>query len=260
MLHGIRRFESYLLHVRERVLLQFSDKIQCRRDGRAAEGAGLLNLCTRKGIEGSNPSLSTGLAPLAQLDRALDYESKGRRFESSRERLHPQNPIDESMMRRALALAEEAALRGEVPVGAVVAFEGRIIGEGMNLRESERDPLGHAELMALRGAAAALGAWRLEGATLYVTLEPCAMCAGALIQGRLARVVFGAADPKAGAAGSLYDLLSDPRHNHQVAITSGVLASESAELLSKFFKSLRKVKKESQRQHAGRDGRAVEGT
>ena len=201
----------------------------------------MLNLYTRKGIEGSNPSLSAprSRAPLAQLDRALDYESKGRRFESSRERSVPVLDVDEKFMQEALALAVEAAGLGEVPVGAVAVKDGVVVGRGHNRREIDRDPFAHAELLAMREAARALGVWRLSQVTVYVTLEPCAMCAGAMVQGRVERVVFGAEDPKAGAAGSLYDLLAEPRHNHRMPVTSGVLAEESTKLLKDFFQSLR---------------------
>ncbi|MBI3182533.1 MAG: nucleoside deaminase [Myxococcales bacterium] len=142
-------------------------------------------------------------------------------------------------MERALGLAREAARLGEVPVGAVAVKGGVVVGEGYNRREVDRDPFAHAELLALSAAAKSLGAWRLSGVTLYSTLEPCAMCAGAMVQGRLTRLVFGAADPKAGAAGSLYNLLEDPRHNHRVELTGGVLAEASGALLKEFFRALR---------------------
>ncbi len=188
-------------------------------------------------------------APLAQLDRASDYESEGRRFESSRERQpfpssrSPMSP-DEVFMQQALALAREAAGLGEVPVGAVAVHEGRVIGTGFNRREIDRSPLAHAELFALDAAARALGAWRLTGVTLYVTLEPCAMCAGALVQSRVTRLVFGTLDPKAGAVGSLYNLAEEPRHNHRLQVMSGVLADESRQLLKSFFERLREKKRE----------------
>jgi len=146
---------------------------------------------------------------------------------------------DDPFMREALALAEQAAALGEVPVGAVAVKDGVVIGRGHNRRELDADPFAHAELLALREASRAMGGWRLSGVTVYVTLEPCAMCAGAMIQGRVTRLVFGAKDPKAGAAGSLYDLLSDPRHNHRVPYEGGVLAEPSAEVLRRFFRALR---------------------
>jgi tRNA(adenine34) deaminase len=138
-------------------------------------------------------------------------------------------------MLQALELARQAGREGEVPVGAVVVQGGRVVATGANLREAGADPTAHAEVVALRAAAAATGTWRLEGATLYVTLEPCPMCAGALVQARVARLVFAAADPKAGACGSLYNLCSDPRLNHEVEVTSGLLADEASLLLSRWF-------------------------
>lgn len=150
--------------------------------------------------------------------------------------------LDEEFMRQALRLAEEAGALGEVPVGAVAVWDGRVVGSGMNRRETDQDPLAHAEMDAVTEAARSLGAWRLTGVTLYVTLEPCAMCAGALVQSRITRLVYGASDPKAGAVGSLYNLVEDPRHNHRVLVTPGVLAEPSAALLSAFFKKLREEK------------------
>jgi tRNA(adenine34) deaminase len=146
---------------------------------------------------------------------------------------------DEAFMQQALTLAREAEALGEVPVGAVAVHEGRIVGTGFNRREVDRNPLAHAELMALDAASKVLGAWRLTGVTLYVTLEPCAMCAGALVQSRVTRLVFGAMDPKAGAVGSLYNLAEEPRHNHRLQVTSGILADESRLLLKSFFERLR---------------------
>ena len=149
---------------------------------------------------------------------------------------------DEKFMRLALELAAQAATLGEVPVGAVAVKDGQIIGQGCNRREIDRDPFSHAELNAMRQAAVALGVWRLTGVTLYVTLEPCAMCAGALVQSRVTRLVFGAADPKAGAVGSLYDLATEPRHNHRLEVTSGVLSEACSQALKAFFVNLRKSK------------------
>lgn len=151
---------------------------------------------------------------------------------------------DEAFMQQALALAREAESLGEVPVGAVAVHEGRIVGTGFNRREVDRNPLAHAELMALDAAAKALGAWRLTGVTLYVTLEPCAMCAGALVQSRVTRLVFGTMDPKAGAVGSLYNLAEEPRHNHRLQVTSGILADESRLLLKSFFERLREKRRD----------------
>ena len=146
---------------------------------------------------------------------------------------------DQEYMRQALELAARAGELGEVPVGAVAVVGDRVVGRGFNRRETDRDPLAHAELLALGEAARALGAWRLSGVSVFVTLEPCAMCAGAMVQARVERLVFGARDPKAGAAGSLYNLLEDPRHNHRVPITEGVLGEECGRILTEFFRRLR---------------------
>jgi tRNA(adenine34) deaminase len=144
-------------------------------------------------------------------------------------------------MQVALAEARAAAAAGDVPVGAlVVGADGSRLAAAHNRRETDRDPLAHAELLALRAAARAVGGWRLEGATLYVTLEPCAMCAGAVVLARVARLVYGAADPKAGFCGSLGDLVRDPRLNHRAEVTGGVLADECGELLRGFFADLRR--------------------
>ena len=138
-------------------------------------------------------------------------------------------------MRLALARAAAAAEHDDVPIGAVVVREGEVIAAAGNERELQADPTAHAEVLALRAAAAALGGWRLPGTTLYVTLEPCAMCAGAIVLARVPRVVYGAADPKAGAAGSVLDILADPRLNHRPEVTGGVLADDAAKLLREFF-------------------------
>ena len=145
-------------------------------------------------------------------------------------------------MTQALALARHAAELGEVPVGAVAVLDGRVVGTGYNRREVDANPLAHAEMFALEGAARAVGAWRLTGVTLYVTLEPCPMCAGAMVQGRVSRLVYGTADPKAGAVGSLYNIVQDPRLNHRVEVTTGVCAEESARVLKDFFAALRRRK------------------
>jgi tRNA(adenine34) deaminase len=146
---------------------------------------------------------------------------------------------DDDAMARALAEARAAAAEGEVPIGAVVVADGRIVAARHNERERAQDPIGHAELLALRDAAAALGGWRLSGATMIVTLEPCPMCAGALVAGRVGRLVFGAADPRAGACGSLYNLCADPRLNHELPVTPGVRADECGALLTSFFSEKR---------------------
>jgi len=142
-------------------------------------------------------------------------------------------------MRMALDLAARAGDAGEVPVGAVVVNGTEVIAEGANAREVTRDPTAHAEMIALREAARVSGSWRLLGTTVYVTLEPCPMCAGALVAARVSRVVFAAPDPKAGACGSLYNLCSDPRLNHELAVTRGVLRQEASALLSAWFAARR---------------------
>ena len=146
---------------------------------------------------------------------------------------------DLEAMRLALVEAEAALAHGDVPIGAVALVNGEVVAARHNERELTGDPTAHAELLALRDAAKALGRWRLDEVTLVVTLEPCAMCAGALVNGRVARVVFGTPDPKAGAVGSLYNLCVDPRLNHEVEVRHGVMAEESAALLQKFFADLR---------------------
>jgi tRNA(adenine34) deaminase len=146
---------------------------------------------------------------------------------------------DAEAMGEALALAREAAAIGEVPVGAVALHEGAIVGRGANRRETLRDPTAHAELLAIQDAARTLGRWRLTGVTLVVTLEPCAMCAGALVLARVDRLVYGAADPKAGAVGSLLDLSQDPPLNHRFPVERGVRADECGALLREFFRARR---------------------
>jgi tRNA(adenine34) deaminase len=145
----------------------------------------------------------------------------------------------EEAMREALVLARDAGARGEVPVGAVALFEGRIVGRGSNARESANDPTAHAELLAIQDAARTLGRWRLTGVTVVVTLEPCAMCAGAMVLARIDRLIYAASDPKAGAVGSLMDLSQDARLNHRFAVERGLLAEEAGELLRSFFRARR---------------------
>ena len=142
-------------------------------------------------------------------------------------------------MRLALAEAERCRDHGDVPIGAVVVREGEVIGAAGNERELRGDPTAHAEVLALRAAADSLGGWRIADSVLYVTLEPCAMCAGAIVLARVPRVVFGATDPKAGAAGSVLDVLAEPRFNHRPAVEAGLLADESAALLRDFFAARR---------------------
>nr|WP_145116872.1 tRNA adenosine(34) deaminase TadA [Botrimarina mediterranea] len=149
-------------------------------------------------------------------------------------------PEDLDYMRLALGEAQAAAAGGEVPVGAVVVCNDRVIAAAHNQRETLRDPTAHAEMIAITQAAESLGAWRLEGCTLYVTLEPCPMCAGAIVQSRVPRVVYGAVDPKAGAVESLYTLLADERLNHRPTVTSGVLAEPCGEILTSFFRARRR--------------------
>jgi tRNA(adenine34) deaminase len=142
-------------------------------------------------------------------------------------------------MRHALELAAQAAAAGEIPIGAVIVSNGQIVAAAANRKETNQDPLGHAEILAIRDAAAKLGRWRLNGCTLYVTLEPCTMCSGAIIHARLDRVVYAATDPKAGAVHSLYQILNDSRLNHAPEVTAGVLETEAAEQLKSFFRRLR---------------------
>jgi len=147
--------------------------------------------------------------------------------------------LDELHMRTALAAAERATLSGEVPVGAVVVVGGEVIAVAHNQRETQNDPTAHAEIVALRAAAAALNSWRLVDADLYVTMEPCPMCAGAIVNARVRRLIYGCDDPKAGAVRTLFQLLDDQRLNHRVEVVPGVLAAESSALLKSFFSRLR---------------------
>jgi tRNA(adenine34) deaminase len=153
---------------------------------------------------------------------------------------HPRSiDRDEGAMRVALEEARAAAEDGDVPVGAVALEAGKIVARARNERERRGDPTAHAELLALRAAAETLGSWRLDEVTMVVTLEPCPMCAGALVSARVGRLVFGAPDPRAGACGSLYNLCSDPRLNHELPVTGGVLEDEAAQLLRAFFATRR---------------------
>ena len=155
----------------------------------------------------------------------------------------PHSEQDIHWMHYAMQLAERAEQAGEVPVGAVLVLDNKAFGEGWNLSISRHDPCAHAEIMAIRQAGERLGNYRLLNATLYVTLEPCVMCAGAMIHSRIARVVYGASDLKTGAAGSVFDVLSDPRHNHVVEITRGVESEACSQQLSDFFRRRRAEKK-----------------
>lgn len=149
------------------------------------------------------------------------------------------NATDEQWMKHALSLADHAEAADEVPVGCVIVRDNEVIGEGWNAPISLHDPTAHAEIAAMRAAAARISNYRLTGATLYVTLEPCSMCAGAIIHARIGRVVFGAADPKTGAAGSVFQILGTTRLNHQVSVTGGVMAEECGDRLRQFFRSRR---------------------
>jgi tRNA(adenine34) deaminase len=153
------------------------------------------------------------------------------------------DPGHERFMREALALADAAAREGEVPVGAVVVRDGAIVARGWNLREATHDPTAHAELLAIREAARAMGTWRLDGCTIYVTLEPCAMCAGAMVLARIEACVYGCRDPKGGFLGTLADLSAFPGLNHAFRVTPGVLESECSERLRAFFRDLRGVRR-----------------
>jgi tRNA(adenine34) deaminase len=151
-----------------------------------------------------------------------------------------QQQVDERYMRMAIDAAQVAEENGDVPIGAVIVHQERVIARAYNQREQLKDPTAHAEIIALTQAAAALEMWRLHGCTIYVTLEPCPMCAGALVQGRLDRLVYGCTDPKAGACGSLYDIVRDGRLNHRLDVTAGVLADDCAALLQAFFQQRRR--------------------
>ncbi len=172
---------------------------------------------------GSNPTPS---ARMSESARKSDDQPTG---------LGAHAGADEAAMRAALDEARAAAAHGDVPVGALAIVGGEVLARAHNQRERRGDPTAHAELLALRAAAEALGSWRLDAVTLVVTLEPCPMCAGALIAARVARLVFGAPDPRAGACGTLYNLCSDPRLNHELPVTRGVLEEEAARLLREFF-------------------------
>jgi tRNA(adenine34) deaminase len=153
--------------------------------------------------------------------------------------------MDDHFMGLALREARHALQHGDVPIGAVVVHEGEIIGAAHNERELRQDPTAHAEVLALREASRSLGSWRVLDSVLYVTLEPCAMCAGAIVLARVPRVVYGCTDPKAGAAGSVLDVLAEPRLNHRPEVVPGVLAEEAAELLRSFFRARRGVPRDA---------------
>ncbi|WP_026908502.1 tRNA adenosine(34) deaminase TadA [Paucisalibacillus globulus] len=150
---------------------------------------------------------------------------------------------DEHYMQLAIEQAKKALEKDEVPIGAIIVHQDEVIASGFNVREKSQETLSHAELIAIQQANKRIGSWRLEDCTLYVTLEPCPMCAGAIVQSRIKRVVYGATDPKAGCAGTLMNLLDQKQFNHQADVTSGVMEQECSELLSNFFKALRERKK-----------------
>lgn len=155
---------------------------------------------------------------------------------------------DEKYMREAVRQAKKAEDLGEVPIGCVIVYEDKIIGRGYNRRNTDKSTLSHAEISAIRKASKAMGDWRLEGCTLYVTLEPCQMCAGAIVQARIPRVVMGCRNPKAGCAGSVLNILQEPSFNHQVEITEGVLGETCSSMLTEFFRQLR-IRNKRQHEH-----------
>jgi tRNA(adenine34) deaminase len=155
----------------------------------------------------------------------------------------PEDPIDERRMEEAIRLAQRAAEAGEVPVGAVVVHEGRVIGRAHNQVETLHDATAHAEMIAITQAAEALENWRLEGAEIYVTLEPCPMCAGAMVNSRVSRIIYGADDPIAGACGSVFNIVNEKRLNHRIPVVKGVLAERCSELLKSFFRARRQASK-----------------
>ena len=158
---------------------------------------------------------------------------------------------EEKYMREAIRQARKAEALREVPIGCIIVFDGKIIGRGYNRRTVDKNVLAHAELTAIRKACKKIGDWRLEGCTLYVTLEPCPMCAGAIVQARIPRVVIGCMNPKAGCAGSVLDLFHEPGFNHQVEMETGLLGEECSQLLKKFFKELREEGRKKKQQRSG---------
>ncbi|WP_278588287.1 tRNA adenosine(34) deaminase TadA [Limosilactobacillus pontis] len=161
--------------------------------------------------------------------------------------------IHQKYMRAAIVEAHQAQLLGEVPIGAVIVHDGKIIARGHNMREKFQDVTYHAEMLAIMEACAAMGSWRLEDCDLYVTLEPCIMCSGAIVNARIKNVYYGAKDPKAGAVDSLYHLLNDQRLNHQVHVESGILGTQCSQMLKDFFRAIRKRKKLARKKRRARD-------
>jgi len=158
--------------------------------------------------------------------------------------------VDEKYMKEAIKQAKKAYALEETPIGCVIVYEGKIISRGYNRRNTDKNPLAHAEITAIRKASRKMGDWRLEGCTMYVTLEPCQMCAGAIVQSRMDRVVIGCMNPKAGCAGSILNLLQMDRFNHQAQITAGVLEEECSSLMKQFFRELREKKKKAKKNSA----------
>lgn len=215
--------------------LRFVERDGYGRSYRRATGPNAY-ATTLAALEGSD------LNAIARISREADAAARAQRkaaWQSAERKPAPADADDEHWMNAALAIAREAGARGEVPVGAVVVKDGAIIGRGGNAPIASSDPTAHAEIAALREAAAALGNYRLVGAKLYVTIEPCAMCAGAVMHARIARVAFGAHDPKTGACGSVVDLFAEKRLNHHAEVVSGVNAQACAALLSDFFAARR---------------------
>ena len=166
-------------------------------------------------------------------------DGSGKRSGETGEEQEEKRPLHEAFMKEAVRQAKKAAALGEVPIGCVIVREGKIIGRGYNRRNTDKSALAHAEISAIRKASREVGDWRLEGCTLYVTLEPCQMCAGAIVQARIPEAVIGCMNPKAGCAGSVYNLLEEPDFNHQVRVMRGVLEEECSGILKAFFKGLR---------------------
>lgn len=180
--------------------------------------------------------------------------------EQERIRLEEQKRSDEKYMKEAIRQAKKASKLGEVPIGCVIVYEDRIIGRGYNRRNTDKSTLSHAEITAIRRASKIMGDWRLEDCTLYVTLEPCQMCSGAIIQARIPRVVMGCRNPKAGCAGSILNLLKVPEFNHQAEITEGILEEECSMMLKNFFKDLRKRLKMEKKERMQASDDASDGT
>jgi tRNA(adenine34) deaminase len=180
----------------------------------------------------------------AETDKCYNYNKIGQECKKKEKGAKSLENRDEYFMKEAILEAKKAEELNEVPIGAVIVLDGEIISRAHNLRESNQSAVAHAELIAIDQACKEIGSWRLEGATLYVTLEPCPMCSGALILSRVKRVVYGASDPKGGCAGTFMNLLQDERFNHQSEVTKGILEEECSQMLSLFFRELRRRKKQ----------------